>query len=100
MQYRTIPKNADEISVLGFGAMRFPEVKRRIDRPVASALLKSALEKGVNYIDTALPYHGGESELFLGDFFRENACRGAVRLATKLPPWNVNRSEEKTWSRF
>ena len=94
MQYRTIPKNSDRISVLGFGAMRFPEVKRRIDRPIASALLKSAMEKGVNYFDTALPYHHGDSETFLGEFLTENACRDDIRLATKLPPWNVNRSED------
>ena len=52
------------------------------------------MEKGVNYFDTAFPYHHGDSETFLGEFLTENACRDEIRLATKLPPWNVNRRED------
>ena len=94
MQYRTMEKNSDAISVLGFGAMRFPVANRRIDRRRAAAQLELALRKGVNYIDTAVPYHGGESEAFLGDFLSERGLRDSIRLATKLPPWNVKKAAD------
>ncbi len=49
--------------------------------------------KWVNYFDTALPYHNGESEKFLGKVF-EGDLRSQVKLATKLPPWRVKTRED------
>ena len=54
-------------SLLGYGCMRFPTLPDgRIDEVRAEKLLNTAREAGVNYFDTAFPYHGGESEPFVG----------------------------------
>ena len=67
MQYRKVPKNGDRFSALGFGAMRLPMTRLgRIDEDRATKQIRGAIDAGVNYIDTAAPYHGGESERFLG----------------------------------
>lgn len=94
MQYRQIPKTGDRLSVLGFGCMRLPQKKGtpgdgRIDKQRAAIQIQQAIDHGVNYFDTALPYHMGSSEPFLGDVFG-NGLRENIRLATKLPPWQVN----------
>ncbi|MFA7304971.1 MAG: aldo/keto reductase, partial [Methanoregula sp.] len=93
MQYRHVPKNGDQVSTLGFGAMRLATKRGRIDEERATRQIRDAIDKGVNYIDTAVPYHGGESERFLGralgDGYRER-----VKLATKLPPWSVKTRED------
>ena len=89
MLYRKMPQVAEELSILGFGCMRLPMADGRIDEARATQQLRSAIDNGVNYVDTAWPYHGGESEPFvgraLGDGYRER-----VRLATKLPSWLVH----------
>jgi hypothetical protein len=88
MQYRQVPKNGDQLSALGFGAMRLPTKWGSIDEERARRQIRDAIDKGVNYIDTAVPYHGGESERFLGRALQEG-YREKVKLATKLPPWSV-----------
>ncbi len=93
MQYREIPKTGDKISAIGYGCMRLPTRAGRIDEKKAEAQIKYALENGVNYFDTALPYHNGESEKFLGKVF-EGDLRSQVKLATKLPPWRVKTRED------
>lgn len=77
-----------EASVLGIGVMRFPEVGGRLDRPAADRIMAFALDNGINYIDTGYTYHGGESEVFIGDFLSENDYPD-VYVATKLPTWLV-----------
>ena len=89
MQYRKIPKTGDKLSVLGFGCMRLPEKRGKIDEKRAETQLFSAIEQGVNYIDTAIPYHMGASEPFLGKVL-QGEYRKKVKLATKLPPWYVH----------
>jgi hypothetical protein len=84
MQYRTVPKNGDKLSALGFGAMRLPTKRMRIDEERATRQIRDAIDKGVNYIDTAVPYHGGESERFLGRALQDGYHK-KVKLATKLP---------------
>jgi uncharacterized protein len=88
MLYRTMPKNGDRLSILGFGAMRLPLKGRKIDEPRATAQIRLAIDRGINYIDTAMPYHGGESEPFLGRALADG-YRQKVKLATKLPHWDV-----------
>ena len=67
MLYRKIPKNGDELSILGFGLMRLPVTEEgRIDAPRAIRQIRDAIDRGVNYLDTAWPYHAGESENVLG----------------------------------
>jgi uncharacterized protein len=93
MQYRTVPKNGDQLSALGFGAMRLPTRRMRIDEERAMRQIRSAIDSGVNYIDTAVPYHGGESERFLGRALQDG-YREKVKLATKLPPISVKTRED------
>ena len=89
MIYRKMPQTGDEISILGFGCMRLPlDPEGKIDEPRATALVRSAIDRGVNYIDTAYPYHEGQSETFLGRALADG-YREKVFLATKLPTWKV-----------
>ncbi|MGC9993753.1 MAG: aldo/keto reductase [Terriglobia bacterium] len=88
MLYRKMPKTGDELSILGFGCMRLPEKEGRIDEARAASQIRYAIDHGVNYLDTAWPYHGGESEPFVGRAL-SGGYRERVRLATKLPSWLV-----------
>ncbi len=78
-----------DTSLLGFGCMRFPTVDGKIDEPTAEAMLDRAYAAGVNYFDTAVPYHNGESEPFVGRVMSKYP-RDSFYLATKLPLWSVN----------
>ncbi|HEY3273857.1 MAG TPA: aldo/keto reductase [Methanocella sp.] len=93
MQYRIMKKNGDRLSALGYGCMRFPEKGGRIDEELATKQLRYAIDNGVNYLDTAMPYQMGASEPFLGRALRDG-YREKVRLATKMPHWNVRKSED------
>ncbi len=89
MLYRKMPQTGDEISILGYGCMRLPlNAEGGIDEARAAALIRSSIDKGVNYIDTAWPYHGGESEPVVGRAL-SGGYREKVFLATKLPSWLV-----------
>ena len=66
MVKRLVKKNGDEIFPLGIGAMRLPTKNNSIDRESAQEFILYAIENGVNYIDTAYAYHGGESERVVG----------------------------------
>lgn len=75
-------------SLLGYGCMRLPlDAHGKIDERRAGALLNTAYSAGVNYFDTAFPYHGGESEPFVGRVIAAWP-RESFYLATKLPLWN------------
>jgi len=93
MLYRTMKKNGDSLSILGFGAMRLAQKGQKIDEVRATRQIRDAIDQGVNYVDTAWPYHGGESELFLGRALA-GGYREKVRLATKLPSWLIKAREE------
>jgi uncharacterized protein len=90
VQYRRLPKYPDvPIPILGLGCMRLPVIDRdfaRIDEERASSLIRSAVARGVTYLDTAYPYHGGQCEPFLGRLL-SSGLRDRVHLATKLPTW-------------
>ncbi len=94
MKYRKMPKSPDKLSALGFGCMRLPTTKEgKIDEEQAMLMLKEAYHKGVSYFDTAWPYHGGESEPFVGKFLKQ-IDRKTVYVATKLPCWKVKTRED------
>ena len=94
MEKRRFEKLGIDVSLLGFGCMRFPtDAEGKIDRPLAEKMLDKAIASGVNYIDTAYPYHGGESELFVGEALKKYD-RDSFYLATKLPVWFVNTVED------
>ena len=94
MQYRRFGRLDWHVSALGFGAMRLPTLSERrdgvsthqmadVDEPRAIDLIRAAIDGGVNYVDTARPYHQGQSEVVVGKAL-EGAYRRRVRLATKL----------------
>ena len=102
MLYRSFGRTGEQVSVLGFGCMRLPVVDGRrdqIDVPLATQMLRYAIDHGVNYVDTAYPYHGaapdlpGASEGFVGAAL-EDGYRERVLLATKLPVWLVTCRED------
>ena len=85
MQYRTLGKTGTKVSVLGFGAMRFPtDDDGKIKREEAIHLIRKGIDNGINYVDTAWPYHGGESEVVVGLALKDG-YRERVTLATKCP---------------
>ncbi len=78
-------------SILGFGLMRLPLLKEGspdIDKPLALKMIDEAYQKGVNYFDTAYPYHHGLSELFIGEALAKYP-RESYYLADKLPSWLI-----------
>ena len=94
MEKRCFEKLGIDVSLLGFGCMRFPVGEDgKIERVQAEKMLDTAIASGVNYIDTAYPYHDGESELFVGEVLKKYP-RDSFYLATKLPMWHVNALED------
>ncbi|MDR1272388.1 MAG: aldo/keto reductase [Clostridiales Family XIII bacterium] len=91
MQYRLDPKSGNELSALGFGCMRFPR-GINIDLAKSEKLVVEAVEKGVNYFDTAYIYGG--SEVALGEILLKNNLRGKIYLATKLPHGKCKKYED------
>jgi predicted aldo/keto reductase-like oxidoreductase len=100
--YRKLGKNGPEVSILGFGAMRLPViggVQTAIDEPLATKMIRDAIDAGVNYIDTAFPYHGdsftefGQSEGAVGRALADG-YRERVHIATKLPSWLIQSRED------
>ncbi len=102
MLYRDFGKTKEKVSVLGFGCMRLPlkgDNPMDIDEETAINMLRSAIRQGVNFIDTAYPYHGlsmdqgGASEPFLAKALHDG-YREKVKIATKLPSWAVETRED------
>jgi len=88
MQYRTFPNIIGwKSSALGFGAMRLPVLngdQSRVNIPEAVRMMRYAFDHGVNYVDTAYFYHGGNSEVAVGEALKDG-YRDRVKLATKFP---------------
>ena len=90
MNYR-LDKYGNEISVLGFGCMRFQQAKGRIDLEEAEREIMEAYRGGVNYFDTAYIYPG--SEAAIGEIFERNGIRENINIATKLPHYLIKSVE-------
>lgn len=95
MQYRQFGRSSLTVSALGFGCMRlpilgkWPEDAAAIDEAKARTLLLTAAEAGINYVDTAWPYHNGNSEPFVGKTLADAGLRKKIHIATKLPSWEI-----------
>lgn len=87
MLYREMGKTGDQVSILGYGCMRFPRKDRRIDEERTEKQILAAIAQGVNYFDTAYIYPG--SEAVLGRILSKGH-RDKVMLATKLPVFMVH----------
>ncbi|MGI6265036.1 MAG: aldo/keto reductase [Acutalibacteraceae bacterium] len=86
MQYRK-DKYGHEISILGYGCMRFTQTNRQVDLDKAEREILIAYNAGVNYFDTAYIYPG--SEAALGEILRRNGIRDKVTITTKLPHYMI-----------
>ncbi|MBE5947760.1 MAG: aldo/keto reductase [Lachnospiraceae bacterium] len=97
MNYRT-DKYGNQISILGFGCMRFPQTLGKINMEETEREILSAFNSGVNYYDTAYVYPG--SETAIGEIFERNHIREKLYIATKLPHYLIKSKEglEKLFS--
>lgn len=95
---RMIPALGKEISRLGYGGMRFPKNGDEVDVDAAVQLLRKAYEMGINYFDTAMVYHKGESEKIFGKAF-EPYPRDSYLIADKMSIWLCS-DEEDMKARF
>ncbi|MFW5889212.1 MAG: aldo/keto reductase, partial [Bacillota bacterium] len=90
------PDIKENPSLLGFGCMRFPKIdseKPDIDEEQAEEMIDYAYKHGVNYFDTAYPYHQGLSETFIGKVLKKYP-RESFYLANKMPGWELETVED------
>lgn len=90
MQYRK-DKNQENVSLLGFGCMRFKKKGGSIDLEEAEREILEAYNQGVNYFDTAYVYSGSEEAI--GKIFEKNKMRHKIKIATKLPQYLISSYE-------
>lgn len=88
MQYRENPRNHQSLSILGYGCLRFSRKGGAIDQKKAEEEMRLAIERGVNYFDTAYTYPGSEEAL--GTFLAKG-YRDKVNIATKLPHYYIKK---------
>ena len=97
MKYRKFGKLGIELSAFGVGCMRLPIVgdpdKKVIDEAEAIKMIRTAIDNGVTYVDTAWPYHNETSENVVGKALLDG-YREKVHLATKLPIWLCENKED------
>ena len=98
MQYRKMGKLGIEVSAFGIGCMRFPMItnedgKKVVDQELANKIIHTAIENGVNYLDTAYVYSDKQAEKVLGKAL-QGGWREKVYVATKLPIWDCKTPED------
>jgi len=96
LQYRKFGEIDFEPSALGFGAMRLPyegDERGDINEDEAIEMIRYAIDHGVNYVDTAWPYHDEQSEKLVAKALKDG-YREKVKVATKLPSWDVEDSDD------
>ena len=90
MNYR-LDKYGNKLSVLGYGCMRFPRKHGKIDMLETEKLIRTAVENGINYFDTAYIYPG--NEVALGDVLEKTGLRDQIYIATKLPHYLIQNKD-------
>ena len=91
MKYRS-DKYGNQISILGYGCMRFTSKGVKLDFEKAEKEILAAYNAGVNYFDTAYIYPG--SEALLGEVLEKNNIRDKVNIATKLPHYMIKKEND------
>ena len=95
MEFRDFEKLGVKTSLLGFGCMRYPvNSDGSINEEMAERMIDTAYKAGINYFDTAYPYHGGNSEIFTGKAL-DKYDRSSYYLATKLPVCKLEKEEDE-----
>ena len=94
MKYREFGKTGLKVSALGFGTMRLPLLEDgvTVDEKEAVRIIRHAIDSGVNYVDTAYPYHQGTSEIVVGKALGDG-YRDKVFLADKSPIWKLEKEQ-------
>jgi len=92
MNYYVNPKNGDKISILGLGCMRFTRKGPSIDQQKCERELALALERGINYFDTAYIYPG--IEVSVGKFIEKSGMRSKMLVSAKLPHYLIKKTED------
>lgn len=97
MQYKKLRNIDKEVSILGLGTMRFPEIekdkKKIVDENEAIAMIRHGIDKGINYVDTAYSYHNHQSETIVGKALQDG-YRDKTYLATKSPVWEIKKEDD------
>ena len=94
MKYRKMGALDWEVSALGFGAMRLPTNQMmQVNEEESIKMIRYAIDNGVNYVDTAYPYHNGVSEVIVGKALKDG-YREKVHLTTKSPLWMIKKPED------
>ncbi|MFX1498137.1 MAG: aldo/keto reductase [Promethearchaeota archaeon] len=103
MKYRRMGSFDWQVSALGFGCMRLPtekikdeesnQIKTKINEHESIKIIRYGIDNGINYIDTAWPYHEGESEIVVGKALKDG-YREKVKLVTKVPTWLIENTDD------
>ena len=98
MKYRQFGKLGWEVSSLDFGCMRLPTtdgfmISANVDEAEAIRMIRRGIDEGINYVDSAYPYHMGNSQVVVGKALKDG-YREKVKLATKSPVWQVKKAED------
>jgi hypothetical protein len=93
MQYRPFGSIDYKASALGFGCMRFPSKDGGVDEEEAVRMIRRGIDAGINYLDTAYPYHNGRSEYIVGKAVKDG-YRDKVKVVTKMPTWLVKTADD------
>jgi len=74
--------------------MRLPTLKSgKVDQKEAVRMIRHGIDSGINYIDTAAPYHEGDSEMVVGQAIKDG-YRDKVLIATKMPTWEPTKKSD------
>jgi uncharacterized protein len=94
MQYRSFGMLDYKPSALGFGCMRFPgKADGSLDVEESVRMVRRGIDRGINYLDTAYPYHDGQSERVVGKAIKDG-YRAKVKVVTKMPTWLVKTADD------
>jgi predicted aldo/keto reductase-like oxidoreductase len=95
VKYRKMGSLDWDVSALGFGCMRLPTsgLRKNVNEKDAIDLIRESINLGINYFDTAWPYHQGASEVILGKALNDG-YREKVHVATKLPTFFVKTEQD------